>query len=126
MRPILLPLSSVNQRLLSGPAVIPYGALLAVGAANSVTLTQVVRRPIWLRLTSVNQRLPSGPTVISFGLPLVGGAYSVTVPVGVLFATAPLNSVNQRLPSGRAVIPFGPLLAVGTANSVKPTDSKQR
>jgi hypothetical protein len=35
-RPILLPLASVNQRLPSGPAVIPTGSLLAVGTRNSV------------------------------------------------------------------------------------------
>ena len=37
MRPILLPACSVNQRLPSGPAVIPAGSLFAVGVENSVT-----------------------------------------------------------------------------------------
>ncbi len=36
MRPILLPLISVNQRLPSGPAVMPYGVLPAVGMGYSV------------------------------------------------------------------------------------------
>src|SRR5207253_1175065 len=35
-RPILLTPASVNQRLPSGPAVIPRGVLLAVGTANSL------------------------------------------------------------------------------------------
>ena len=48
IRPILLPLYSVNQRLPSGPAAIPYGRLPAVGTGNSVTTPAVVIRPILL------------------------------------------------------------------------------
>lgn len=36
MRPILLPPASVNQRLPSGPAVMPWGRLSVVGIGNSV------------------------------------------------------------------------------------------
>jgi hypothetical protein len=36
MRPILLPSNSANQRLPSGPAVIPFSMLLADGTPNSV------------------------------------------------------------------------------------------
>jgi hypothetical protein len=39
IRPILLPLFSVNQRLPSGPAVIPSGLLEAVGVENSLIVT---------------------------------------------------------------------------------------
>src|SRR5512135_6752 len=67
-RPILLPFCSVNQRLPSGPAVIPVGPLLAVGSGpNSVMMPAGVIRPILLPFCSVNQRLPSGPAVIPVG-----------------------------------------------------------
>ena len=36
MRPILLPVSSVNQTLPSGPDVMPFTVLLTVGIENSV------------------------------------------------------------------------------------------
>ena len=41
--PILLPIPSVNQRLPSGPAVMPTGLLLAVGTANSRILPESAR-----------------------------------------------------------------------------------
>src|SRR2546421_341999 len=83
MRPILLPLSSVNQRLPSGPAAIPYGELLVVGTGNSVMVPLGLMRPILLPLSSVNQRLPSGPAVIPVGpLSAVGTGNSVMVPLG--------------------------------------------
>ena len=73
IRPIRSPNSSVNQRLPSGPAVIPTGLLPAVmPVANSVTAPAGVIRPIRLPTCSVNQRLPSGPAVIPSGpLPAV-------------------------------------------------------
>ena len=62
MRPIL-PARSVNQRLPSGPTVMPSGVAFAVGIGNSATsVPVVVTLPILLPLYSVNQRLPSGPT----------------------------------------------------------------
>ena len=62
IRPIWLPVFSVNQRLPSGPAVMPFGPLLAVmPVENSVTMPAGVIRPIRLPVYSVNQRLPSGP-----------------------------------------------------------------
>ena len=51
IRPILLPLLSVNQRLPSGPAVMPRGTASGVGIGNSVTTPAVVIRPILLPLT---------------------------------------------------------------------------
>jgi hypothetical protein len=66
IRPILLPVASVNQRLPSGPAAIPFGLLPPeMPVENSVTAPLGVIRPILLELNSVNQRLPSGPAAIS-------------------------------------------------------------
>src|SRR5690242_14622555 len=64
----ILPAYSVNQRLPSGPAVIPARKALAVGTGNSVMvwvggLIISIRLPV----CSVNQRLPSGPAVIHKG-----------------------------------------------------------
>ena len=65
---------SVNQRLPSGPAAMPSGALLAVvPVENSVTAPAGVIRPIWLPTSSVNQRLPSGPAAMPYGLLLAVG-----------------------------------------------------
>src|SRR2546427_436020 len=82
MRPILLPLTSVNQRLPSGPAVIPVRTLSAVGIGNSVIVPLGLMRPILLPLSSVNQRLPSGPAVIPYRTLTVGTRNSVIVPLG--------------------------------------------
>src|SRR3989454_1552325 len=78
IRPTLLPQDSVNQRLPSGPAVMPSGLLLPLGGqlrlggrGNSVITPAGVIRPILLPLSSVNQRLPSGPAVMLSG-PLSG------------------------------------------------------
>ena len=55
IRPIRLPLFSVNQRLPSGPAAIRKGEPYADGIGNSVTVPLVVMRPIEpLVLDSVN------------------------------------------------------------------------
>src|SRR5579871_6106538 len=78
MRPILLSLFSVNQRLPSGPAAISSGWLLG-GSANSVTAPLGVMRPISLTPTSVNQRLPSGPAVMAPGILWAGRVNSVIV-----------------------------------------------
>jgi hypothetical protein len=69
IRPILLAAASnsVNQRLPSGPGVMPYGRLPEVGVEYSVILPTGVIRPTLLTLNSVNQRLPSGPEVMSIG-----------------------------------------------------------
>ena len=69
----------MNQRLPSGPAVIPMGWALAVGTGNSVMAWVAgLIIPILLPHASVNQRLPSGPAVIPSGLALaVGTANSV-------------------------------------------------
>jgi len=49
-RPILRPSNSVNHRAPSGPAVISYGRLLAVGTPYSVTTPPVEMRPMLLSL----------------------------------------------------------------------------
>src|SRR5690349_19826296 len=77
IRPILLavPANSVNQRLPSGPVVMPTGLAMAVGMENSVMVPFGVLRPILLALLqySVNQRLPSGPSVMPYGCELAVG-----------------------------------------------------
>src|SRR5437016_6696253 len=65
-RQILFAISSVNQMLPSGPAVIPIGKL-KVGVRNSVITPCGVIRATWLWFCSVNQKLPSGPRVIEIG-----------------------------------------------------------
>src|SRR5260370_37843377 len=87
MRPIVLPFTSVNQRLPSGPAVMPKGSQplvdpQLVGRGNSVTRPAVVMRPIWLVSYSVNQRLPSCPAVMPKGKLLllrIGHSVKITV-----------------------------------------------
>src|SRR5262252_1760571 len=68
IRPIFALPGSVNQRLRSGPVVMPEGRLPGVGSGNSVMLPVGVILPIRLPLVSVNQRFPSGPGVITVGL----------------------------------------------------------
>src|SRR3954470_16927972 len=68
IRPMRLTPYSANQRLPSGPAAIPHGALLAeMPVENSVIWPLGVIRPTRLPLPSVNQRLPSGPAAIVYG-----------------------------------------------------------
>lgn len=108
IRPILLPLPSVNHNAPSGPAVMPAGELFAVGTGYSVITPAVVIRPI-LPPFSVNQSAPSGPAVIPVG-PLfgVGKGYSVKLPdVVTRPILLPLSSVNHSAPSGPAVISSG-------------------
>src|SRR5207248_1326175 len=64
-RPLLL--DSVNHRLPSGPTVMPWGKLFAVGIGNSVIVPVDVIRPILLPLDSTNHMLPSGPSVMPMG-----------------------------------------------------------
>src|SRR5258707_1196545 len=103
MRPILLPIitfcwlnsTSVNQRLPSGPAVIPSGTLLEVGTGNSVMEPLGLIRPILLPFHSVNQRWPSGPAVIPIGQLLEVGT---ATRLGVLAPVVPsLNFQFQLL-----------------------------
>src|SRR5258705_11751502 len=64
MRPIALPLYSVNHILPSGPAAIHSGLLKGVDTVNNVLLPVGVIRPIRLFPVSVNQRLLSGPAAM--------------------------------------------------------------
>src|SRR5260370_1454553 len=111
MRPILFPSSSVNQRLPSGPAVMPNGLQpnlcpQVVGRGNKVELPAVVMRPMLFPKAKVNHRLPSGPAVMPAFV--VGGVGNwVILPVGVLRLMFPTTSVNHRLPSGPAVMNLG-------------------
>src|SRR5436309_3424881 len=115
IRPILLRVASVNQRLPSGPAAIPSGSLPDVGMAYSLTAPPTVTRPMLLPLHSVNHRLPSRPPTIPPGqLSGAGRGYSVilsvaragtiTVPSATAVATAPTMSrhnVRTYLLGGR-------------------------
>src|SRR5690349_4055798 len=70
--PMLLAERSANQRLPSGPALIPAGEALAVGTGNSaMAWVAGLIIPTWL--DSVNQRLPSGPPLILQGEALAVG-----------------------------------------------------
>src|SRR6266511_385299 len=116
IRPMLLPMYSVNHSLPSGPEAMPQGALSGVGMGYSVMAPSVVIRPI-LPLDSVNHRLPSGPEAMADGQQPVG--YSVIVPsVLIRPILLPMRSVNQRLPSGPDTMPMGTLPAVGMEYSV--------
>src|SRR3954466_8247225 len=92
MRPILLPMSSVNQRLPSGPEMIWKGRPDTVGTAYSVMVPAVVIFPICLvvLLNPVNQRFPSGPAVRAKGWAKLGTGNSVkvAVPVAALVRTS--------------------------------------
>src|SRR5260221_663909 len=104
---ILFARSSANQRLPSGPGVMPKGALGELGVGNSVIVPLVVMRPTFFPWNSANQRLPSGPAVMS-RVPLlgVGIGNSVILPLVVIRPILfPISSVNQRLPSEPAAIP---------------------
>ncbi len=87
IRPILPEPFSVNQRLPSGPAVIPQGRADAVGTANSVIDPPGVIRAILSVPASVTQRLPSEPVVIRVGRLPALKLYVVIVPLGVIWPT---------------------------------------
>src|SRR5438105_10249034 len=88
MRPILLLPLSENQRLPSGPAVMPFKLAGLVGTVNDVTVPCGVMRPIRLPLNSVNHKFPSGPAAIPSGEGVSvegnGSGNSVTVAVVVM------------------------------------------
>ncbi len=75
MRPSLLPVVSVNQRLPSGPAVMASGPEPVAREPNWAMTPEVEMRPIWETPTlfSTNQRLPSGPAVMPAGLARAAG-----------------------------------------------------
>src|SRR5260221_7718175 len=77
MRPILLPLYSVNHSALSEPTVMQTGP--AFGTGYSVIFPSIVIRPILLPPNSANQIVPSGPVIRRVG-PLLafGSGNSVT------------------------------------------------
>src|SRR5258708_1229020 len=65
IRPMRLSANSVNQRLPSGPAVIPSGSLVGVESGNSMTLSPDIICPMLPVALSVNQSVLLGPEVIS-------------------------------------------------------------
>ena len=111
--PILPAPSSVNQRLPSGPTVIPYGSESAVGVGISLIVpVEGSRTPIWPTRSSVNQTLPSGPS-----MRLVG--YAAAVGIGVVWMACVTGSIEpiRLLPcSTNQICPPGPCaIATGTA-----------
>ena len=112
IRPMRLPVISVNHRLPSGPAVMEKGwAPAVIPPPNSVLTPAVVIRPILLPLCSANQRFPSGPAVMPTGtVPTMGRLNSVTTPAVVIRpirggAAEMAASVYHILPSGPSQIP---------------------
>src|SRR4051794_39207191 len=110
-----------NQRLPSGPAVIPLMRVekKSPDAGNVVTTPAGVIRPIDAGGPPlVNHRLPSGPVVMASGLAMPVPTKYDTTPAGVI---RPIEFesllVNQMLPSGPAVMPPGVLID-GSVNGV--------
>jgi hypothetical protein len=109
MRPSSAGASSVNQRLPSGPAVMPSGAGPRCDSGRvfgdgprcgdlSNTAAEIFGEP------QVSVRSGSDAPGLAPGvMPVV---YSVTLPV-VVILPMPSGSVNQRLPSGTAVMDTG-------------------
>jgi hypothetical protein len=98
IRPIRAGAGSVNQRLPSGPAAMPFPLL----PGNSVMAPAAVMRAI-PTLSPVNQRLPSAPPAMPLA-PLAGN--SVMTPAVVIRPILlPESSVNHRFPSAPAAMP---------------------
>jgi hypothetical protein len=64
MRPILLPLFSVNHIAPSGPPVMAPGAARTVGIENLRSALRIVMRSIVLVISSLNYIAPSGPAAM--------------------------------------------------------------
>src|SRR5689334_21193988 len=122
MRPMLLALASLNQRLPSGPATINVGWLLlpAGSTGNSFTVPPGVTFAIRPAVFSATHMFPSGPRAIPAGpAPLVRGNSGSIVPAVVSRPTLlAALSVNHRIWPGPAVIPLGPLADVSGVNPV--------
>ena len=82
IRPMRLPVSSVNQRFLSGPTVMPLGLLPVMGRLYSMNPACGVTRPMRSWSGSVNHRLPSGPPTMPPESPPFGTPYSLMPPAG--------------------------------------------
>src|SRR6266508_153531 len=81
---------SANHRAPSGPTVMSWGPLFAVGRANSVKTPDVVTRPIFDAAVSTNHMFPSGPaTMRSAPLSGVGIGYMLKCPAAVAGEAAP-------------------------------------
>ena len=83
MRPILLPLDSVNQSAPSGPTVMSAANAPGVASGYSVTTPLVVMRPIRSPFDSVNHSAPSGPATMSVGNAPSARSYEVIRPFRV-------------------------------------------
>src|SRR5579864_638585 len=121
--PILAPLTSGTQRLLSEPTAMP--PISPAGAENLVTKPEGAS--FRTALFAATHTFPSAPTAMSLGSiqrNVVSSAAwtrkSVMVPAGVTFATfrSGPDSAIQRFPSGPSSIPLGISFAVGNLYSV--------
>src|ERR1019366_621650 len=118
-RPMRLPECSVNQRLPSGPEVIPAGPLLEWGNLTYAIFASGATRPIRLPAVSVNQTAPSGPAVIRSANPPGSILKRLVAPYGVTRPIpSPWYSVNHRLPSRPAVIAYGACVPSGAPAGV--------
>src|SRR5262249_30965607 len=107
---------SVNQRLPSGPEVIPTG-LAPRDRYCSLRTPLVVIRPRLSPNSSVNHSAPSIPAVMSSGDPPDGSGDSLKLPLVLIRATLwAVFSVNQNAPSGPSVRFCTELELLGSAN----------
>ena len=119
MVPVLL--TSVNQILPSGPAVIAKPQVM-LGSGDSVTEPEMAIRATLqeLALVSVNQMLPSDPAAIPEAnwVPRGNGKYVITPALVTAPIRQPAASTNQTLPSGPKEIAWMFVIPGVIANSV--------
>src|SRR5260370_17344943 len=113
MRPILLPVVSVNQRLPSGPSAMSNGVRPLPGSAKSVLWPAIVLLAIFSATGSVYHMLPSGPLMMPPVSAPPGAPYSENAPEGIAFPI-PCCFVYQTLPSGPELMAVGPRLVTFT------------
>src|SRR5262245_41811059 len=127
MRPTAPPISSVNQRLPSGPAAMAVGWLVVgLGSANCRTCPPAVRRSIRPPLRSVTHTAPSGPAAAPKGPPLgLGSWQTASVPALVTCTTEPCAWSGIQAPPEASTATKAGLLA-GRLQSVRCPDCVTR
>src|SRR5262249_28125926 len=114
--PIFPAADSANQRLPSGPVVIPAGATEGL-SANSVMVPTGRRVPAGIVALPGNGCAEPGVVTVAFGGTVMSTAV-VTAAVAIRPILLAFVSVNQIALSGPRVIPCTPLDAVGIVYSV--------
>jgi len=102
MRPTRFPTSSVNQILLSGPAL-KWNEALPDGMVATAISPLVLIRPT-MPLAPATHKLPSGPAVMSKGI--MGKVSWLTLPEGVMRPSTESPRVNQIFPSAPSAMPI--------------------